>query len=214
MNLNPAISLILAFLYSLLLSFSNVEIYFLIPIVFLFIINFNNLFKILKKLFFLNIFIFVLSLFLYIESNFYEAINLFVRVNLIILFNLLLFSNSNGFDIVRGFYILKFPNKFVSTLYFTIKMIFELSLDIQNIRNSLITRNFKAKTNMFTYKTFGNIFGLLFVKSISRAMNLKSTFELRYFQGDIFLSDDFIVCKYDIILIFFISITLILKAFI
>ncbi|WP_418180463.1 CbiQ family ECF transporter T component [Aliarcobacter lanthieri] len=211
MNLNPAISLIVAFLYSLLLSFSNVEIYFLIPIIFLFFINFNNLFKILKKLFFLNIFIVVLSLFLYIETNFYEAINLFIRVNLIILFNLLLFFNSKGFDIVRGFYILKFPNKFVSTLYFTIKMIFELSLDIQNIKNSLITRNFKAKTNMFTYKTFGNIFGLLFVKSISRAMNLKSTFELRHFKGDIFLSDDFIVCKYDIILIFFISITLILK---
>ncbi|MBL3521004.1 hypothetical protein H0A43_10985 [Arcobacter lanthieri] len=214
MNFNPAISLILAFLYSLLLSFSNVEIYFLIPIIFLFFINFNNLFKILKKLFFLNIFIVVLSLFLYIETNFYEAINLFIRVNLIILFNLLLFFNSKGFDIVRGFYILKFPNKFVSTLYFTIKMIFELSLDIQNIKNSLITRNFKAKTNMFTYKTFGNIFGLLFVKSISRAMNLKSTFELRHFKGDIFLSDDFIVCKYDIILIFFISITLILKVFI
>ncbi|RBQ26246.1 energy-coupling factor transporter transmembrane component T [Arcobacter sp. CECT 9188] len=214
MNFNPAISLILAFLYSLLLSFSNVEIYFLIPIIFLFFINFNNLFKILKKLFFLNIFIVVLSLFLYIETNFYEAINLFIRVNLIILFNLLLFFNSKGFDIIRGFYILKFPNKFVSTLYFTIKMIFELSLDIQNIKNSLITRNFKAKTNMFTYKTFGNIFGLLFVKSISRAMNLKSTFELRHFKGDIFLSDDFIVCKYDIILIFFISITLILKVFI
>ncbi|WP_418186683.1 CbiQ family ECF transporter T component [Aliarcobacter lanthieri] len=211
MNFNPAISLILSFLYSLLLSFSNVEIYFLIPIIFLFFINFNNLFKILKKLFLLNIFIVVLSLFLYIETNFYEAINLFIRVNLIILFNLLLFFNSKGFDIVRGFYILKFPNKFVSTLYFTIKMIFELSLDIQNIKNSLITRNFKAKTNMFTYKTFGNIFGLLFVKSISRAMNLKSTFELRHFKGDIFLSDDFIVCKYDIILIFFISITLILK---
>ncbi|MFV7790659.1 CbiQ family ECF transporter T component [Aliarcobacter lanthieri] len=211
MNFNPAISLILAFLYSLLLSFSNVEIYFLIPIIFLFFINFNNLFKILKKLFFLNIFIVILSLFLYIETNFYEAINLFIRVNLIILFNLLLFFNSKGFDIVRGFYILKFPNKFVSTLYFTIKMIFELSLDIQNIKNSLITRNFKAKTNMFTYKTFGNIFGLLFVKSISRAMNLKSTFELRHFKGDIFLSDDFIVCKHDIILIFFISITLILK---
>lgn len=213
MNLNPAISLILAFLYSLLLSFSNVEIYFLIPIIFLSFINFKNLFKILKKLFFLNIFIVVLSLFLYIESNFYEAINLFIRVNLIILFNLLLFYNSKGFDIVRGFYILKFPKKFVSTLYFTIKMIFELSLDIQNIKNSLITRNFKAKTNMFTYKTFGNIFGLLFVKSIFRAMNLKSTFELRHFQGDIFLNDNFIVCKYDIILIFFISIIVILKVF-
>lgn len=120
---------------------------------------------------------------------------------MIILFNLLLFFDSKAFDIVKGFYLLNFPKKFVSTLYFTIKMIWELKLEIQKIKESLETRNFKAKTNLFTYQTFGNIFGLLFLKTMQKSSNLKDSFETRLFKGEIFLNDSFKLAINDILFI-------------
>ena len=127
MSLNPAISLLSAIVFSLLLSFSNLEIIFFIPVIFLIFLNLKYILKILKKLLLLNFFIVFLVLFFYFETDFNQAINLFFKINLIILFNLLLFSSSNGFDIVKGFMMLRFPQKFISALYFTVKLIFELN---------------------------------------------------------------------------------------
>ncbi len=145
MSLNPAISLLSAIVFSLLLSFSNLEIIFFIPVIFLIFLNLKYILKILKKLLLLNFFIVFLVLFFYFETDFNQAINLFFKINLIILFNLLLFSSSNGFDIVKGFMILRFPQKFISALYFTVKLIFELNLELKNIKLSLKARNFKPK---------------------------------------------------------------------
>ncbi|PRM95280.1 cobalt ABC transporter permease, partial [Aliarcobacter cryaerophilus] len=118
MSLNPAIGLISAIVFSLLLSFSNLEVIFIIPVVFLIFLNLKYILIILKKLLLLNFFIVFLVLFFYFETDFNQAINLFFKINLIILFNLLLFSSSHGFDIVKGFMILRFPQKFISALYF------------------------------------------------------------------------------------------------
>ncbi|QEZ89119.1 energy-coupling factor transporter transmembrane component T family protein [Aliarcobacter cibarius] len=211
MNLNPAIALSSAFIFSLLLSFSNLEVFYIVPIIFLIFLNLDNIFIILKKLIFLNFFILFLSVFFYFETNFMEALNLFLKVNMIILFNLLLFFSSNGFDIVKGFMILRFPKKFVSSLYFSVKLIFELNLELKNIRTSLKARNFKAKTDIFTYKTYGNIFGILFLKTITKSEQLKENFLLRGFKNEIFLSYSNEIKKFDFILIFILNFIFLLK---
>ena len=46
--------------------------------------------------------------------------------------------------------ILRFPQKFISALYFTVKLIFELNLELKNIKLSLKARNFKPK-NRYIY---------------------------------------------------------------
>lgn len=186
--LNPAVSLIVALLYSLLLSFSRFEIFYLIPIVPLLYLNYKNIVAIFKKLILLNLFIVVLALFIYFEQNLYEASDLFLRVNCIILFNLLLFFSSQGFDIIKGFMILKFPKKFVSTLYFTVRYILDLNSEYEKIKSSLKARNFRPKTDLFTYETYGNIFGILFIKAILKAQKQKEIFLIRGFRGEIFLN--------------------------
>ncbi|MFY9079481.1 energy-coupling factor transporter transmembrane component T [Aliarcobacter cryaerophilus] len=213
MSLNPAISLLSAIVFSLLLSFSNLEIIFFIPVIFLIFLNLKYILKILKKLLLLNFFIVFLVLFFYFETDFNQAINLFFKINLIILFNLLLFSSSNGFDIVKGFMILRFPQKFISALYFTVKLIFELNLELKNIKLSLKVRNFKPKTDIFTYKTYGNIFGILFLKMILKSNSLKETLLLRGFKNQIFLNYDSKIYLYDIVLLFLIFFIFVLKVF-
>lgn len=213
MIFNPAVSLICAFVFTLIVSFSDFSIYFLLPIIFLAILNYKRLFEILKKLLFLNLFIFTIFIFVWFQTGFYEAINIILRTNIILFFNLLLFFDSKGLDITRGFSLLKFPNRFISLFYFTWKMIYELQNEFKNIKIALITRNFSNKTTLFTYQTYGNILGLLFVKSIQKAGDLKDSFELRGFSGKIFLNSDFFLKKYDYILLLLVLLTFILRVF-
>ena len=142
MRFNPAISLICAFIFTLGASFSNFNIYFLLPIIFLVAVNFSNSLEVLKKLLFLNLFIFTIFIFVWFQANFYEAINIYLRTNIIIFFNLLLFFDSKGLDIIRGFFLLKFPKRFISAFYFTWKMIIELQNEFKNIK----IINFKTKS--------------------------------------------------------------------
>lgn len=211
MSLNPAISLLSAVGFSLILSFSKFELFFILPLIFLIYLNYKNILNILRKLLFLNFFVLVLTLFLYFETNINEALSLFLKVNFILLFNLLLFYSSNGFDIVKAFMILKFPKKFNSTLYFTVKSIFDLNMEFKNIKESLKARNFKAKTDIFTYKTYGNIFGILFLKTIKNSEKLKDSFKARGFKGEIFINYENSFSLVDSILIFLISIIIFLK---
>lgn len=194
---NPALSLILAFTYSLLVSFSIFKIYFLIPILLLLFYIKKYFFNILKKLIFLNLFIFVLFLVLLIESSLQEALNVYLRTNMIILFNLSIFYSSKGYDIVRALSLLRFPDTFSSSTYFTLKMIESLTKDFKNIKTTLKARAFKANTSMFTYYTFGNVLGMLLVKSIRKANSLKDSFQARGFNGKIYLNDEFILKKQD-----------------
>lgn len=211
--INPAIALLCLTTYSFIVSFSDLNIFFVFPVLFLIFLNKTQIWQILKHLIFLNFFIVILALFVYFEDSFNSAISLFLRVNLIIFFNLLLFFNSKGLDIVRGFELLKFPKVFVSTLYFTIKMILDLTMELKNIKKSLIARNFNPKTNFFTYQTYGNIFGLLFFKVVMKSSNLKDSLIARDFRGDIFLSSTFVISKYDIFLIILTLFTLSFRIF-
>ncbi|MDN5097046.1 energy-coupling factor transporter transmembrane component T [Aliarcobacter butzleri] len=213
MRFNPAISLICAFIFTLVVSFSDFNIYFLLPIIFLVAVNFSNSLEVLKKLLFLNLFIFTIFIFVWFQADFYEAINIYLRTNIIIFFNLLLFFDSKGLDIIRGFFLLNFPKRFISAFYFTWKMIIELQNEFKNIKISLVSRNFSNKTSLFTYQTYGNILGLLFIKSMQKAQNLKDSFDLRGFNGEIYLNSDFSLSKYDYILLFITIFTLILKVF-
>ena len=208
---NPAISLVCAFLYSLIVSFSYFEVYFLFPLAFLLFVNKVHLFTIFKKLLFLNLFIFILFLTLLYSSTFYDSLNIYIRANAIILFNLCLFFSSKGYDIVRALSILKLPKSLVSTTYFTLKMIEFLSQDFVLIKNSLKARGFKARTSLFTYETFGNILGLLFVKAIRKSYALKQTFIYRGFKGEIFLNDDFSLNKNDLFLVVVTFFTILIK---
>lgn len=211
MRINPAISLISAFLYSLAFSFSNFEIYFLFPIFYLFYISKKNIFLILKKFLLLNIFIFILFLFVLYESSFLFAINIYLRASFIILFNVLIFYDSKGYDIVRGLAILSFPKIIVSTTFFTLKMIDNLRSDFKNITQNLKSRGFRADNSMFTYNTFGNVLGMLLVKSIKKSQSLNETLISRGFMGSIYLNDSFKIEKKDKILIVLILVMICIK---
>lgn len=211
-KLNSSILLISAFIYSIFISFNSIEVLYILPIVFAIYCEYKNILEILKKLIFLNLFIVMIFIVLLMQSSLEEALNIYIRTNMIILFNLLLFSHSSGYDIIRALNELRFPTKFVSSVYFTLKMIQILSDELKSIKQTLRARGFKASSSMFAYETYGNIFGHMFVKSIKKADALQDSFTLRGFHGRIYLINNTKLSIYDFILIFLVLLLIVKKA--
>lgn len=207
---NSSVRLVCAFLYSIFISFNSIELIYILPLIFLSCCEYKAILNILKKLLFLNFFIGMIFVVLLIEGD-SEALNIYLRTNMIIYFNLLLFHKSNGYDIVRAMNELRFPKKLVSSTYFTLKMIESLTSEIKRIRETLKLRGFKARTNLFSYETFGNIFGHILIVSIKKAKAMEDSFKLRGFHGRIYLISSSRLSIYDVILIFTVCILFVKK---
>jgi len=190
MNTKESSILINSFLYSFVVAFSTLDYIFLIPLIIVLFFEKEHIFKILKKLIFLNSFIIILVVFVYFQNP-NQALELFIRTNLILLFNISLFHKSKGYDIVRGLDALNFPSKIVSVFYFTLSLINYLVLDFKETKNTLKARGFKNNTSMFTYQTYGNIFAMIFIKALRKSEDMQYSMNSRGFKDKIyFLNSD------------------------
>lgn len=180
-----SLNLINAFFYSLVVAFFSFEYIFLAPLFMVLLSEKESIFKILKKLFFLNFFILFLVIFVYFQNS-KEAMELFIRVNMILLFNISIFYKSKGYDIVRGLDSLNFSPKIVSIFYFTLSLIDYLMMDFKKTKDSLKARGFVANTSMFTYQTYGNIFAMIFIKAIKKSEDMKCSMNARGFENRIY----------------------------
>ena len=199
---NSSVMLVVAFAYSIFMSFQNIELIYFLPIIYVMFFEYKNVFKILKKLLFLNLFLVMIFIVLALQGDTQEALKIYIRSNMIILFNLTLFSCSSGFDIVRALNELRFPKRFVSSVYFTLKMIQTLNDEFVKMRSTLKARGFHASTSFFTYETYGNLFGHIFIKSIRKAQALQDSFKLRGFHGRIYLINSTRLNLYDFGILF------------
>jgi cobalt/nickel transport system permease protein len=194
------ISLINAFLFSILVAFSPLSFLFLIPLSIILFVQKEHLLKIFRKLFFLNFFIVVLVLFVFFQDK-TEAIELFLRTNMILLFNISIFYKSKGYDIVRALDALKVPSKIVSVFYFTLSLIDYLMLDFKKTKDTLKSRGFKANTSMFTYQTYGNVFAMIFIKALKKSEDMKYSMNARGFENRIYFLNSYKIDLHEKILL-------------
>jgi len=180
-----SLKLINTFLFSFMVAFSKLNIIFILPLLTILFIEKDYFFKILKKLFLLNLFIIILVIFVYFQNK-TEALELFIRTNIILLFTISIFYKSQGYDIARGLDSLKFPSKIVSVLYFTISLIKYVQIDLKNTKNTLKSRGFIPNTSIFTYQTYGNIFAMIFIKILKKSEDIKISMCARGFKDKIF----------------------------
>ena len=210
-SLSPTTSFVAVFFYSIFISFSNIELLYALPLVYVLFCEYKNFFEILKRIVLLNIFILMIFIVLLFQSSLQEALNIYLRTNMIIAFNIALFFRSSGYDIVRALNDLNFPKRIISSVYFTLKMIQTLNDEFKRIKQTLRARGFKASSSMFAYETYGNLFGHIFVKSIKKANAMQDSFKLRGFHGKIYLINNSKLSYYDIILLFLICMLFVKK---
>ena len=75
--------------------------------------------------------------------------------------------------------------------YFSLTLINFLTKDFKETKNTLKARGFKSKGSLFTYQTYGNIFGMIFIKALKKSEDMRYSMVSRGFENRIyFLSSD------------------------
>ena len=214
--ISPLCSVLSSAIYSFSLALSNkiLLIDFLILLL-VFLIKIN----ILKKAFFKTImkllsFISIIALSIILIHKDYELAKLiFLRSFCLISFNLIIFYNINSISIYKTFLILKMPKKFCLEVFYFIKSLYILKEEYKKIKNALKIRGFKAKTNIFSYKTIAYCLSTLLIKSYYKMSNFIDSLKLRSFNNEIELRTFEYFNKESIIFSFFISSYFIYKVY-
>ncbi len=210
--ISSSFALVATALYSFGLSFfETIYISMFLPSFLLMVLKKEAILVTLKRLILLNIFIVMVSASAYINDDYELALLIFMRSNAILLFTLLIFYNKSLFDIATGMQTLRVPDKLASLFFFVAKFVIIIKEEYSITKKVLKIRNFKAKSNLFSYKIYANIIGMLIVKCFDRAEKLKNTMILRNFRGKIYQSKSEKFTKLDLIIFIIIIISLSIK---
>jgi len=187
--ISTSAALISTLLYSFGLSFfDTIYISMFAPSIFLLVLQKDAILATLKRLLLLNVFIAMVSASALLNQDYELALLLFLRSNALLLFALLLFYNKNLFDIASGMQTLRVSDKLTSIFFFVAKFVIIIKEEFAITKKVMKVRNFRAKTNLFSYKIYANIIGMMIVKCFDKAGKLKDTMILRNFKGTIYQS--------------------------
>ncbi len=200
--ISASVALISTALYSFGLSFFNtIYISMFLPSFLLMILQKEAIIITFKRLFLLNIFIIMVSVSAIINKDYELALLLFLRSNALLLFTLLIFYNKSLFDIATGMQTLKISDKLSSLFFFVAKFVIIIKEEFTTTKKVLKVRNFRSKTNIFSYKIYANVIAMMIVKCFDRAQQLKNTMILRNFKGKIYQSKSEKITKLDFIIL-------------
>lgn len=187
--ISTSIALVSTLIYSFGLSFfDTIYLSMFAPSLFLILLQKSAFVPTLKRLLFLNIFIVLVSASAFFNSQHELALLIFLRSNALILFTLLIFWGKDLFNIASAMQTLKIPDKLSAIFFFVAKFIVLIRKEFEITKKVMKTRNFHSKSNVFTYKIYANVIGVMIVKCFDKAEKLKQTMILRNFQGKIYQS--------------------------
>ncbi len=217
-NIDPRVRIIFCFSYSLIVALlHNINaVYFSLTLpIFLMLtksINFSNLFK---RLSVVNGFIFILWIFLplsypgdtlyhfkslnFTKQGLEYAYLITLKSNAIVITTIFLLGISSFIEIAHALEHLKVPKKLIFLLFFCYRYIHDISLQYKKLQNSIKIRGFSPKTNLFTYKTYAYLVGILIIKSYDRAQRVIKAMLCRGFNGTFFTLKHFTFKKSDLL---------------
>ena len=209
-NIDPRVRLIFTFFYALIIAVlkdvNAVYASLLLPFLLIFTrhIQYVNLFK---RLTVVNGFIFLLWIFLplsypgesmyhfktlsFSKEGFEYAYLITLKSNAILITTIFLLGISSFIEIAHALDHLKISKKLIFLLYFCYRYIQDISLQYKKLSNSLKIRGFIPKSNIFTYKTYAYLVGILLVKSYDRAERVIKAMTCRGFKGTFFTLNHF-----------------------
>jgi cobalt/nickel transport system permease protein len=86
---------------------------------------------------------------------------------------------------------LKVPDKLVHLFLFTVRYIDVLHHEYLRLRQAMKCRCFKVGMNLHTYRTLGNLVGILLVRSLDRSERIMRAMKCRGFTGRFWMLDHF-----------------------
>ncbi|WP_277656155.1 energy-coupling factor transporter transmembrane component T family protein [Seleniivibrio woodruffii] len=188
MRFSPAAGILCAVIYSFVIAFKqSITPFDAVFAAGIMALRWNCLPKYALRIAKLNLMIIFISATVYIfGQDSAHALLIFIRYNLIVCVTAAMFCGMNATDFYYGFYTLKLPHKFTVLLFFAVKYIEIIGNEYEKMRTSLRIRNFKPRTDRFTYRTLAYLLGMLLVRSMDRANALTEAMKMRGFAGRLY----------------------------
>ncbi len=114
-----------------------------------------------------------------------------LKCNAIVMFNISLLSTSTIFALAHALDHLKVPSVLVQLFFFSWRYLHVLEEEYMRIKRAAVLRGFRPGTNLFTYRTYANILGTLFVRSYDRGQRVYWAMVCRGFDGTFWLLQHF-----------------------
>lgn len=112
-----------------------------------------------------------------------HALSITLKTNAIVIATIAMLGTSEIFSLAHGLVHLHVPVKLVYLFFFFYRYISVIHSEYTRIRRAMAVRRFKAKTNAHTYRTIGNLIGMVIVRSYERSQRIYSAMLCRGFKG-------------------------------
>lgn len=93
---------------------------------------------------------------------------------------------------------LKVSPKLCHLLLFVIRYIHVIEQEYLRLRRAMKTRAFRPRTNLHTYRSYGHLLGMLFVRSFDRAERVHQAMHCRGFRGRFYSLTEFSLTPRDV----------------
>ncbi|MDP6380518.1 MAG: cobalt ECF transporter T component CbiQ [Phycisphaerae bacterium] len=120
-----------------------------------------------------------------------------VKSNAVVLVCLALLSTSTSVAMAHALWHLRMPNKIVQVLFFTIRYFSVIHSQYHRLRCAMRSRAFRPRMNMHTYRSCGNLVGMLLVGGHDRAEQIHKAMLCRGFKGRLYVLGHFAASRRD-----------------
>jgi cobalt/nickel transport system permease protein len=132
------------------------------------------------------------------QGVFYTLI-ITLKANTILLFTITIIGTTGVFSLAHAMFHLKCPRKLVYLTVFIYRYISVVHEEYERLRKTAKARSFRPGTNVYTFKMYAYMVGMLFVKSYERSQRIYQALVLRGFRGDFPMLRHFRLQKADMI---------------
>ncbi len=184
-KVDPRFKIVSFLILAWLIALSSIRetISFLPLVTFLSLPLFKNFKRIWKTLLFADSFLLLVVFSQLLLGSPEVALEVFLRSNLILLLSLSLLSTTPTFELLHALHHLKVPNSLLQIAFLTYRYLHEVKSRHTAAVKSAKSRGFKARTDKFTYQTYGNLIGNLLTYSFLKSERVYRAMLCRGFSG-------------------------------
>ena len=106
-----------------------------------------------------------------------------LKSNAIFLALTALLATTTVFNLAHALDHLRVPGKLVQLFFFTWRYIHEAARELARLRRAMRVRCFAPRTDLHTYRSYGNLIGTLLVRSFDRSQRVYDAMVLRGYSG-------------------------------
>jgi len=127
------------------------------------------------------------------------ALAITLKCNAIMLISIALMGTIDMVSFAHALRHLRLPEKLIFILTLMTRYVRVLGREYRRLANAMKIRCFRPRTNLFSYRTYGYLVGMLLVKSFDRSEHILNAMKCRGFQGHFYMLWHFKLARRDLL---------------